>query len=215
MTTDTTLVDIANADSEDAVADSKSEDHKHHSSGKSSRLAERFAIRRRFQRLSGMRRGSAIATMVVLGLLLGATILATGLLEQHVADHRATATAAREARDSAQSRVPKVLSYDFNTVDNEFNGATQNLTGKFRDDFTKLGATVIIPAAHRDSIVTKATIVGTAMVSADRDNVVLLLFLNQETTSTKYQGRRLDGSRVRVTMAKAAGTWLISDITPV
>lgn len=209
MTTDTTIIDVEGVDVETIAADTESDQQPK----KTSRGG--FGVRDRIQRLSRMSRRSATVTLVVLGLLVGAGTAATAVFGRSAADHNAAATAMKAARDSAQSRVPKVLSYDYNTVDSEFPGATQNLTGTFRDDFAKLGSSVIIPAAHRDSIVTKATIVGTSVVSADRDKVVLLVFLNQSTTSTKYQGPRLDGSRVRVTMADAAGTWLISDITPV
>ncbi|MGW5113150.1 hypothetical protein [Nocardia sp. NPDC004123] len=213
MTTDTALADIVDEEATAVVAEG--EEQKEDSPVHRPRGLGRFAIRRRLGGVFRLSRTAAIASTVLLGLLLGGTTVTTVLLERSVSDHRAFATAVREARDSAQSRVPKVLSYDFNTVDSEFSTTTQNLTGKFRDDFGKLGASVIIPAAHRDSIVTKATIVGTAVVAAGRDEVTLLLFLNQETTSTKYQGPRLDGSRARVTMARDAGTWLISDITPV
>lgn len=212
MTTDTAIADI---DEDATTVVTEDEEQKQVSPKHRGGLIGRLAIGRRFGRLSMLSRATTITTLVLLGLLLGGSVVATGWLEHDVSDHRAVAAAVREARDSAQTRVPKVLSYDFHTVDAEFSTTPQNLTGKFRDDFGKLGASVIIPAAHRDSIVTKATVVGTAVVSSGKDEVTLLMFLNQETTSTKYQGPRLDGSRVRVTMARASGTWLISDITPV
>ncbi|MGY4101943.1 hypothetical protein ACW2Q0_20690 [Nocardia sp. R16R-3T] len=215
MTTDSALVDIADINEEDTAVIAESEERKQDSQARLPRVLARLAIRHRLGGLFRLSRTAAIVSTVVLGLLLGGTTVTTVLLERSLSGHRAVTTAVREARDSAQSRVPKVLSYDFNTVDTEFPTATQNLTGKFHDDFGKLVTSVIIPAAHRDSIVTKATIVGAAVVSAGQDEVTLLLFLNQETTSTKYQGPRLDGSRVRVTMARDAGTWLVSDITPV
>lgn len=168
-----------------------------------------------FQRVSTLSRRATIVTFVVLGILLGALATATMLLEHSVADHRATVDAGQAAKDSAESRIPRVLSYDFNTMDSEFDSATDNLTGTFRADFAQLSSKVIVPAAHRDSIVTHAKVVGTSVVTADPDKVTLLLFLDQETTSTKYQGPRLDGSRVRVIMTKVADQWLISDITPV
>ncbi|WP_431950381.1 hypothetical protein [Nocardia lijiangensis] len=167
------------------------------------------------QRLSTLSRRATIATFAVLGILVGALGTATILLERSAADHRATAAAEQAAKNSAESRIPRVLSYDFNTMDREFASATDNLTGTFRADFDRLSSSVIVPAAHRDSIITRAKVVGTSVVTADPGKVTLLLFLDQETTSTKYQGPRLDGSRVRVVMTKVADQWLISDITPV
>ncbi|MFI6365261.1 hypothetical protein ACIBG0_21190 [Nocardia sp. NPDC050630] len=168
-----------------------------------------------FRRLSAIGRRATIATFVVLALILGTAITTMVLFGRSVSDHSATATAARAARDSAQSRIPTVLSYDFNTIDTEFPKVTDNLTGTFRDDFAKLSSSVIIPAAHRDSIITTAKVVESSVVTAAVDKVTMLVFLDQETTSSKYQGPRLDGSRIRVTMTPAGDRWLISDITPV
>ncbi|WP_433679164.1 hypothetical protein [Nocardia sp. CA-119907] len=68
-------------------------------------------------------------------------------------------------------------------MDSEFASATDNLTGAFRADFAQLSSRVIVPAAHRDSIITRAKVVGTSLVAADPGKVTLLLFLDQETTS--------------------------------
>ncbi|GAA5054508.1 hypothetical protein [Nocardia callitridis] len=151
----------------------------------------------------------------MLAVLLIVAGVATAVFAHRASEHSAIGSAAQAARAAAQTRVPTVLSYDVNTIDTEFAKVTDNLTGKFRDDFAQLSSSVIIPAAHKDAIVTKATVAGSAVVTAARDRVTLLLFLNQETTSSHYQGPRLDGSRVRVTMAGSGDDWLISEITPV
>ncbi|MGQ4618644.1 hypothetical protein [Nocardia sp. R7R-8] len=178
-------------------------------------LRARRGIGAMFARLAGMSNRSAAAVFTVLALLLGGEIAAIVVFAHCTAEHSADAAAARAATEAARSRVPAVLSYDHNTIDTAFPALAGNLTGKFRDDFTTLGTKVIIPAAHRDSITTKATVVGNSVVSVEEGTVTVLMFLNQETTGARYQGPRLDGSRVRVTMTEQAGTWLISDITPV
>lgn len=175
----------------------------------------RIRPRQWFRRLSTIGRRATTATFVVLALILGTAITTTVLCGRSISDHSATVTAARAARDSAQSRIPTVLSYDFNTIDTEFPKVTDNLTGTFRDDFAKLSSSVITPAAHRDSIITTAKVVESSVVTAAVDKVTMLVFLDQETTSSKYQGPRLDGSRIRVTMTQADDRWLIADITPV
>ncbi|MFE3002781.1 hypothetical protein ACFXG4_48470 [Nocardia sp. NPDC059246] len=177
--------------------------------------ANRGGPRRWFLRLASLGKRATIFNAVVLALLLSAALLTMVLLGNSISEHRATAASAQAARDAAQSRLPAVLSYDFNSIDTDFPKVTDNLTGSFRDDFAKLSSSVIIPAAHRDSIVTKAKVVESSVVSATTDKVDLLLFVNQETNSGKYQGPRLDGSRVRVTMTHTGGQWLISEITPV
>ncbi|ORI28809.1 hypothetical protein BH686_00760 [Rhodococcus erythropolis] len=167
------------------------------------------------RRLSTLSTRTTAVSLAGLGILLAGAIGGTAVLEHQLSGHRATDDAITAATDSAETRLPQVLSYDFNTVDTQFASAVDNLTGKFRDDFAELSSGVIIPAAHRDSIITVAEVVESSVVNADANDVTLLLFLNQSTTSTKYEGPRLDGSRVRVTMTDADGSWLISDITPV
>ncbi|PPJ24965.1 hypothetical protein [Nocardia nova] len=174
-----------------------------------------FTPRRIFTALARVRRVPLVVTAAVLvvasaGAATAATISAVCL---HHAD--AIRTAKTEAESAAKTELPAVLSYDFHTVDTDFPKVTDNLSGKFKDDFTHLSTSVIIPAAHKDSITTKAEVVGTSVVDAAADRVSLLMFLNQTTTSTTMPGPRLDGSRVRITMTHSGSRWLISDITPV
>ncbi|MFJ2667475.1 hypothetical protein ACIO14_24330 [Nocardia fluminea] len=167
-----------------------------------------------FAGLTQLTNRAATIAAVILALLLSAAVTTALVLSHNIFEHEATEQAARVARESAQTSIPAVLSYDFNSIDTEFAKAGGYLTGSFRDDFAKLASGVIIPAAHRDSIITKATVSESSVVSATADRVVLLVFLNQETTSSAYQGQRLDGSRIRVGMASVDGQWLISEITP-
>ena len=86
------------------------------------------------------------------------------------------------AMNSAKNRIPLVLSYDFNTIDTEFRKRADNLTGTFKSDFAELGTAVIIPAAHKDSITTEAAVAEAAVVKADENEVIVLMFLNQILT---------------------------------
>lgn len=149
--------------------------------------------------------------LAVLVLSLGAFVYSSA----QVRADDAVSTARQEATDAARTSVPAMLSYDFSTIDSTFPSVADSLAGEFRDEFTELGSTVIIPAAHKDSIITSAQVVETSVVSSSEDEVALLLFLNQNTTSASQEAPRLDGSRVRVTMSDVDGQWLISDLKPV
>ncbi|ABG94550.1 conserved hypothetical protein [Rhodococcus jostii RHA1] len=152
---------------------------------------------------------TAVAVLTVTAVATGAVLV----VQLHNQDRARTASA--EATAAAREKIPAVLSYEFGSLDDEFSSATTNLTGPFRDDFAELARTVIVPAARADSIVTKAEVVESSVVDATSDKVTVLMFLNQNTTSTKLQAPRLDGSRVTVEMTPIAGDWLISGITPV
>ena len=48
-----------------------------------------------------------------------------------------------------------------------------------------------------------------------RTPLVVLVMIDQTTTSKGGTPNRIDGSRVRVELTKIGGKWLISDMTPV
>lgn len=129
---------------------------------------------------------------------------------------KADAAAGSAALAAARTDVPKLLGYDYRTIDTTFPAiANSALTGKFADQYRELGSSVIIPAAKKDNIVTTAEVVAGSVVSARKDAVTVLLFVNQSTTSSTLQGPRLDGSRVRVELQHTDGGWKVSELTPV
>ncbi|ASR04996.1 MULTISPECIES: hypothetical protein [Gordonia] len=126
------------------------------------------------------------------------------------------ASAGQSALASARTDIPKLLSYDYRTVDTALPEAAETmLTGRFLDEYTQLGESVIQPAAKKEQIVTNAEVVDAALVASDADHATVLLFVNQTTSKKDAEGPRLDGSRIRVQMAKDGDRWKISEFTPV
>ncbi|MDN3459906.1 hypothetical protein [Rhodococcus sp. APC 3903] len=146
----------------------------------------------------------AVAAVVGAGIALRA---------DHLSDSRAQS--GREGRAFAVEIVPKLLSYDFDTVEQHFAEMQDDLGGDFRTQFEDVGRTVIVPSARERQVVTTAEVLEAAVVAADTENVDVLLFLNQSTTSSESQETKLDGSRVRVHVERADGGWLITELTPV
>ncbi|WP_461665749.1 hypothetical protein [Gordonia sputi] len=164
-------------------------------------------------------RASRRARRVIVSVL--AVVVVTGIggvtyLWIATAHNAADRQAGVEALAAARSGVPKLLSYDYKTIDQTFPAtAKEQLTGKFRDDYQQLGASVIEPSAKKDSIVTTAEVVDGSVVDSDRDSAKVLLFVNQSTTSAASDGPRLDGSRVVVQLSRVDGDWKISEFTPI
>lgn len=127
----------------------------------------------------------------------------------------ARADSAAEGRAFAVEVVPKLLSYDFDTVEQHFSELQSSLGGDFAGQFQEVGSAVIVPSARERQVVTSATVLESAVVESDIDSAELLLFINQSTTSTDAPDTKLDGSRVRVRVEQANGTWLITELTPV
>lgn len=126
-----------------------------------------------------------------------------------VDDARGAAVAA------AQKLVAEVLSYDHRTADDDLQRARASLTGSFREEFTELSGSLVLPAAKKDGITTRAEVVSSGAIRASSDEVVVLLFVNQTTSSKKIKDTKVDGSRLEVSMRPVDARWLISNLKPV
>lgn len=151
-----------------------------------------------------------VAAAAVLGLC-----TATVLLYQRVEQASEVDSARQAASDAARTRLPQLLSYDYHTLDKDLAGARAGTTGAFHDQFTELTTKVVAPAAQQQQIVTRTTVAGTSVVSAEPDRVVLLVFLDQVTQTKADPSARIDGARVRATLQQQDGQWLVSQLSPV
>jgi Mce-associated membrane protein len=109
------------------------------------------------------------------------------------------------ARDSAIA----VLSFRFDSVDQDVATARQRLTGRFRDVYTKVTQQTLIPDAKERHVTATATVPAGAPESTTENHAVVLLFVNQ--TVRIGDSRPADSaSSVRVTLDKIGERWLIS-----
>jgi len=150
-------------------------------------------------------------------LALGAVLVALALaVFAGLQAHRAAATsdARVDALDAAKTRVPALLSYDKATLDGDLERALDQTTGSFTDDYEQILTEVVEPTAKRRGISTDAAVSAAGVVSGDRDEVVVLLFLTQ-TTTAKGDRSSVSGSRVEVTMERTGDDWKIAGLKPV
>lgn len=166
---------------------------------------------------SGRRRGvvcAVLALLVVLGLV------AVVVLALEHRDGRAAERARAAAVEAARRAAPVVLSYDHRHLERDFAAARAHLTGSFRDEYRRTTTSVVGPTARKYRGVVRATVVAppgggdpaVSVVSASPDRAVVLLFVNQVTTSTQVSGPRVDLNRVRMTLARTSGGWKVSAV---
>lgn len=153
-------------------------------------------------------------TLTVWAVVVSLLVLGTGVVWLLGHRHQAAEEARREALDSANKLVVETLSYNYRTADDDLKRASSHLTGSFRDEFTQLSQTLVLPSAKKNGISTRADIVSAGVISADADRVVTLLFVNQTTKSKSRSEAKVDGSRLRVTLHKVDDRWLIADLKP-
>jgi Mce-associated membrane protein len=157
-----------------------------------------------------------IAAPTLAALLLTAAGL-TGWLYffQYRADQQVNPAAQQVARQAAQDGTVALLSYSPDTLDQDLDNAESHLTGdflKYYDDFT---VEVVRPAVKQKSVQTEAKVIRAAVSEMQPDKAVVLVFVNQQTTSKdRAEPSRAAGS-VRVTVNKVNGNWLISSFDPI
>lgn len=108
-----------------------------------------------------------------------------------------------------------MFSYEHTTVETELPKAADNLADPFRKDYLTLIEKAIVPGAKEKQLTVAATTQAAGIVSADRAHAVVMLYLNQVTTSKDSPQGTTSGSRVRVEMDKSDDRWLVASVTPI
>ncbi|MEV0540592.1 h domain protein [Nocardia salmonicida] len=155
---------------------------------------------------------------IVFGALAAAGLIAAivlGVSGYQLWQQDKTEQARTDAMSTASRTVSAMFTYEPATVDTELPRAADNLTESFRAEYLKLIEQAIAPGAKEKQLTVKATTQAEGVVSADPEKAVVLLYLNQLTTSKDSPEGATSGSRVRVSLDKTDNRWLVSQVTPV
>jgi Mce-associated membrane protein len=139
-------------------------------------------------------------------------LTAFGLVAYRVRSDQHIETARDQALAAAHDNAEVILSYDYRHLDANFAAARATLTGGFARDYKVTTTKLVRPGAEQYHVVVKAEVAAQSVVSASADQVVVLLFVNQTTTSTRLDGPRVDLNRVRLTLVKVDGRWLVNKV---
>jgi Mce-associated membrane protein len=156
------------------------------------------------------RRAARLLALVVAGLA-----VLTGLLAYQLWRYQRTELATQQASAVAADSVDKLLSYNFVTVDHQVADTEGLLTGGFKSSYADLVAKQIAGQAKAQQVAVQTQVVAHSVVSGSPDEVVVLLYLNQQSEAAAKPDPTLTGSRLRVTLQRSSDKWLISDLTPV
>ena len=108
-----------------------------------------------------------------------------------------------------------MLSYSPETLNEDFTNAKTHLTGDFLNYYNQFTEQIVTPAATKKSVKTTAAIVNAAVAELHPESAVVLVFLNQTTTSTENPDGSFSTSAVKVGLTKVGDAWLISSFDPV
>jgi Mce-associated membrane protein len=114
----------------------------------------------------------------------------------------------------AKDQVPKILGYDYQTVETSLTAAYSFLTPDFRREYEERTNKDIIPEARKQHLVSQVNVVGYGVMDAHRNSGSVMVYINQ-TYLAKDRDPLYSGVRIRVNYERLKGQWLISDIKPI
>jgi Mce-associated membrane protein len=178
-------------------------DEKHHDEPvqKSPSAHHRSARRRRADRMRWL---AAAALIVVLA-------GAAGYVGQQRFHQHQKEVAVAQALDAARKYAITLTNIDTKAIDQTVADILDGSTGEFKDLYTK-SASQLRQLLVDNQAVTRGHVVESAVKSASPNKVQVLLFVDQSVTNLAFPKPRIDRSRVRMTMEKVDGRWLVSRI---
>ena len=134
---------------------------------------------------------------------------------QYRPDQQTNTAAANVALEAAKSGTVALLSYSPDSLDKDFAAAKSNLTGDFLSYYTQFTEQIVTPAAKEKAVKTTASVVRAAVSEIHPDSAMVLVFINQTTTSKENPDGAFAASSVKVSLKKIDDRWLISAFDPV
>ena len=110
--------------------------------------------------------------------------------------------------------IPKVLGYEYKTVERSLTETYPMFTGDYRREFEARAVNEIIPQAREKQLVNQVDVVGVGAIRTQRTSGSVLVFVNRTVTG-KSKEKYYEGSRLRVEFRKVDRKWLISNIVPI
>lgn len=176
--------------------------------------AGKVSLPRRIARRAGRVPGRwRVAIVTVLGLLVAGSGVAAGLLDTQTSNDAATQQNRDAAVAAAKTEVAQILSYNYKTLNADIARASADTTGQFSGQFGVLASQLIGPNAVKQQTVTKAVVPVAAAVDSSGDEVTVLMFVDQSTTSKQQPKAQTNASQLRVTMQRVNGRWLVEQFT--
>ncbi|HVT20433.1 MAG TPA: hypothetical protein VHE57_03475 [Mycobacteriales bacterium] len=156
----------------------------------------------------------AIVTAVCVVLAIAAGVV-LALAAHSNSRHRATAAARVAALEAAKKETALALTYDYRTLDADFQRAEAGMSRKFRASYAETAATSVTPLAQKTHAISTGTVAAGGVVMATPERARVLVFANQVIQNQQLNATsRLDRSVIDVSMVKEDGHWVIDDLNP-
>jgi Mce-associated membrane protein len=174
-------------------------------------------------RAAGGRRGwsRALRNVKVVPLLLVLLLLTTGgvtawlYFERYHPKRQTDPSVARAVVTAASDGTVALLSYSPESLDKDFANAKSHLSGDFLSYYKEFTEQIVAPAAKQKSLKTIAHVIGAGLSELHPNSAVVLVFVDQSTTSKDKPDPAMTASSVLVSLTRVNGNWLITKFDPV
>ncbi|MGH3678639.1 MAG: hypothetical protein ACRDU5_23435 [Mycobacterium sp.] len=149
--------------------------------------------------------------VVAAGVVVVAALALSGFLGWQLKQREDTAAAGRAALAVAQSYAVTLTSVDNKNIDGNFAEVLNGATGEFKDMYSQ-SASQLRQVLIDNKAMSTGTVVDSAIKSATKTKVEVLLFIDQSISNVVNPDPRIDRSRVRMTMELVDNHWLASKV---
>ncbi len=156
-----------------------------------------------------------LATVLVVLLLISGGVATWLYFKQYRPDQQTDAGVARSVVSAASDGTTALLSYSADSLDKDFAAARAHLAGDFLSYYEQFSQQSVAPVAKQKSMKTTAKVTGAAVSELHPDSAVVLVFVDQVTTTKDSPQPSVAVSSVLVRMTRINGNWLITKFTPV
>lgn len=127
---------------------------------------------------------------------------------------RAEATASAAVLEQSRAIAVDLTSYDYRNLDDQQKALDDVSTQAFRDKFAESNET-LAPLFERLKASAKGSVVDAAVKSVDGKTAVVLLFVDQQATSSSdgdAAEEKTQGTRLRMNLVLRDGRWLVDSV---
>jgi Mce-associated membrane protein len=162
-----------------------------------------------------LRKVKVVPVVLVLLLAISGGLAAWLYFERYRPNQQTDPSVARTVMNAASDGTVALLSYSPESLDKDFANAKSHLSGDFLSYYNQFTEQIVAPAAKQKSLKTTARVIGAAMSELHPNSAVVLVFVDQSTTSKERPDPALAASSVLVSMTRVNGNWLITKFDPV
>ncbi|OMC08411.1 hypothetical protein A5735_20450 [Mycolicibacter heraklionensis] len=149
---------------------------------------------------------SALVTRGAVTALVLALATCCGYLGWQDKSRRDIEAAGAAAQQAAQDYAVTLTSVDSKNLDDNFAAVLDGATGEFQDLYRESSSRLRQVLVARKAT-GRGVVIDSAVKSATRDHVEVLLFVDQTVTNTDILQPRVDRSRIVMTMQRVDGQW--------